>query len=70
MNDYLAQYGSWAIVAGASEGLGAAYAEELASLGLNLVLIARHLELLQSLSSDLSAKHNIKIKIIPTKAIT
>jgi uncharacterized protein len=63
--DFAARYGLWAIVAGASEGLGAAYAEELAERGLNLVLIARRAELLQSLASELSKKYNIESKIIP-----
>jgi short-subunit dehydrogenase len=63
--DFAARYGSWAIVAGASEGIGAAYAEELASRGLNLVLVARRAELLQSVASLLSKKYNIETKIIP-----
>src|SRR6266545_4097405 len=63
--EFAARYGSWGIVAGASEGLGAAYAEELAARGLNLVLVARRAELLQSLASLLSKKYNIETKIIP-----
>ena len=61
---FLTQYGKWAIVAGASEGLGAAYAEELASRGLNLVLVARRSELLQTLASRLSTKYSVEIKSI------
>jgi len=62
---FAARYGPWAIVAGASEGLGAAYAKELAARGLNLVLVARRAELLQSLASNLSTKYNAETKIIP-----
>ena len=58
------QYGSWAIVAGASEGLGAAYAEELAARGLNLVLVARRLDLLQSVASRLSKKYSVQTRMI------
>jgi short-subunit dehydrogenase len=61
--EFAARYGSWAIVAGASEGLGAAYAEELASRGVNLVLVARRYELLQSLASKLSTRYDIETKI-------
>ena len=61
---FAARYGSWAIVAGASEGLGAAYAEELASRGLNLVLVARRAELLHSLASGLSAKYKVVTKVL------
>jgi short-subunit dehydrogenase len=49
MHAFKSKYGPWAIVAGASEGLGAAFAEELAKRGLNLILIARRLEKLEVL---------------------
>jgi short-subunit dehydrogenase len=62
--DFAARYGPWAMVAGASEGIGAAYTEQLAARGLNLVLVARRAELLQSLASELSKKYNVEIKII------
>lgn len=58
------RYGPWAIVAGASEGIGAAYAEKLASRKLNLILIARRAEVLEALASRLSQKYSVKIKII------
>jgi short-subunit dehydrogenase len=60
--NFLQKYGKWAIVAGASQGLGAAYAEELARRGLNLILIARRAELLQSLAKELSTKYSVKVK--------
>jgi short-subunit dehydrogenase len=62
--DFRARYGDWAVVAGASEGLGAAYAEELAVRGLNLVLVARRSGLLQSLALQLSGRHGIQTKAI------
>jgi short-subunit dehydrogenase len=62
--DFAARYGSWAIVAGASEGIGATYAEALAAGGLNIVLVARRAELLQSLASELSTKYNVDTRII------
>ncbi|HEX5840370.1 MAG TPA: SDR family NAD(P)-dependent oxidoreductase [Anaerolineales bacterium] len=58
------RYGSWAIVAGASEGLGAEYARQLASRGLNLVLIARRRELLQSLAAQLMKKYAVRTKLL------
>ena len=62
--DFAIRYGPWAIVAGASQGLGAAYAEELAARGLNVVLLARRGELLQSLASKLSTKHHVETRTI------
>jgi len=37
----LKQYGQWAVVTGATDGIGKAYAMELARQGLNVLLIAR-----------------------------
>jgi hypothetical protein len=62
MHDFKSKYGPWAIVAGASDGLGAAFAEELAKRGLNLILIARRLEKLEVLSNYLRKKYQIEIK--------
>ena len=62
MHDFKSKYGPWAIVAGASEGLGAAFAEELAKRGLNLILIARRLGKLEALSNRLRNQYQIEIK--------
>ncbi len=61
-NDFTLRYGSWAMVAGASEGLGAAFAEALAKRGLNLILLARRMEKLEDLASSLKVKYNIEIR--------
>lgn len=37
----VSRYGPWAVIAGGSEGVGAAFADQLAEVGINLVLIAR-----------------------------
>jgi len=53
---FVSRYGPWAVVAGASEGLGAAFATELAHRGLNLILVARRPEPLRDLASRLSTQ--------------
>ena len=55
-------YGEWAIVVGASEGLGEAFARLLAEKGFNLVLIARRIHLLKSLAAALEQEFAIKLE--------
>lgn len=58
------RYGSWGIVAGASEGVGAEYADQLAARGLNLILVARRLERLNALADELSSRYGIRTKCL------
>ncbi|MGB6667924.1 MAG: SDR family NAD(P)-dependent oxidoreductase, partial [Candidatus Acidiferrum sp.] len=55
--------GKWALVTGASAGIGKALAEELARGGTNLVLTARRRERLEELAQNLAAKHKIQTKV-------
>jgi uncharacterized protein len=50
---FATRYGPWGVVAGASEGLGAAFARALSARGLNLVLVARRAGPLQELATRL-----------------
>jgi short-subunit dehydrogenase len=59
--DFAARYGPWAIVAGASEGLGAAWAEALAQRGLNLILLARREDVLAHAAQALRSRHPVEI---------
>ncbi len=55
------RYGRWAIVAGASEGLGAAFATELAARGHDLVLVARRGAALAELAATLREAHRVQV---------
>jgi uncharacterized protein len=63
-NRFVQRYGPWAIVAGASEGLGAAYARALARRGLGLVLAARRTEPLERLADELRRQHGVEVRIL------
>lgn len=57
-------YGSWALIAGGSQGIGEAFALNLAKKGLNLVLIARRIEQLEKLAEVIKAKYGVEVKCI------
>lgn len=63
-NVNLRKMGEWAVVTGASDGIGRAYCEELAARGLNIVLISRTLEKLESVAHDIEEASNVKTKVI------
>lgn len=55
----------WALITGASSGLGAEFARQLAPRGMHLVLVARRGELMQELAHELHTKHGTRCEIIP-----
>jgi short-subunit dehydrogenase len=61
---FASKYGPWALVAGASDGLGEAFAHELARRGLNVVLLARRAELLASVAADVERDHGVSTQIV------
>lgn len=64
MQNFFGKYGPWAVVTGASSGIGEEFCKQLAALKFNLVLIARRTERLQRLGSALADAHSIQTKII------
>lgn len=56
------RYGPWAVVTGASDGIGLAIARQLAAAGLNLVLVARRQERLEALAGELAAGFGIAVR--------
>ena len=56
---------SWAVVTGASSGLGVGYAERLAAEGNNVLLVARRRDLLESVASSIRATSGVAAGIWP-----
>ncbi|CAH2325755.1 very-long-chain 3-oxoacyl- reductase [Pelobates cultripes] len=56
--------GKWAVVTGATDGIGKAYAEELARRGMSIVLISRSPEKLEDVAKQIREKFNVETKII------
>jgi uncharacterized protein len=63
-NDFHARYGTWAVVAGASMGIGAALSHEAARRGLNVVLLARGKEQLEATAAEVAARHGVEVRAI------
>jgi short-subunit dehydrogenase len=56
MTSFYDRYGPWAVIAGGSQGLGAAFAEQLAEQGFNLMLSARNAEVLDAFAAELRGR--------------
>ncbi len=64
MKNFKQKYGPWALVTGASTGIGRSISEQLAQQGLNLVAVARNQSKLEILKNDLETKYDIQVKTI------
>jgi len=69
-NNFRDQYGPWAVVTGASSGIGREIALRLAASGLNLILVARRQDLLEEVASDLSGRNGIETRVIAADLAT
>jgi uncharacterized protein len=58
------KFGPWALVTGASAGIGKAISQQLAASGLNLVLVARGLARLEQVGRDLATRYGIQYRAV------
>lgn len=64
MATFAERYGPWAVIAGASEGLGEALARGCAARGLNVVLVARRVELAQEIADDIASSTGVQARAL------
>lgn len=58
--------GRWAVVTGASSGIGAALAAELAARGYDVLMVARRADLMEAAAADLRERHSVAVRVRPT----
>src|SRR4029453_7896552 len=58
------RYGEWALITGASSGIGTEFARALARDGMSIVLTARRADRLQALASELESTHGVKTRVV------
>lgn len=58
------RFGPWALVAGASDGIGESFARQLAERGLNVALLARREALLEEVAAGLRADHGVETRVV------
>ncbi|RLD22191.1 MAG: short-chain dehydrogenase [Bacteroidetes bacterium] len=62
--NYHEKYGPWALVTGASSGIGAEFARQLGEKGLNLVLVARREERLVKLAEEIKQNSKVEVRTV------
>ncbi|KAI5384602.1 very-long-chain 3-oxoacyl-CoA reductase-like protein At1g24470 [Lathyrus oleraceus] len=61
----LKTYGSWALITGATDGIGKALSHQLAQRGLNLILVSRNSKKLETVRNEIKTKHShVQVKTV------
>jgi uncharacterized protein len=59
------KFGPWAVVTGASSGIGQEFARQLAASGIHVVLVARRLHLLETWGQELARLYGVQFRAVP-----
>jgi hypothetical protein len=65
MSKLAERYGPWAVVTGASAGIGAEFALRVAEAGINVVLVARRRDRLEALASTIEDRYLVEARVAP-----
>ena len=63
MTTFAERYGPWALVAGASDGIGAEFARQIAADGVGVVLVARRRDRLDALADEIRASAGVEVRV-------
>jgi len=64
--EFRQRYGPWALVAGASEGIGRAFAEQIAARGVDVALVARRPGPLEEVAARLRETYGVQTRVVST----
>jgi short-subunit dehydrogenase len=59
-SNFKEKYGPWAVIAGASDGTGRAFTDRVAATGINCVIIARRVQVLDDLAREIRSTHGVE----------
>jgi short-subunit dehydrogenase len=59
---FAVRYGPWAVVAGASEGVGECFAHAVAERGINVVLLSRRQDVLDDVAASIRARSDVDVR--------
>jgi short-subunit dehydrogenase len=62
--DYVRRYGTWAVITGASAGIGLEFARALAARGVSCVLAARRADRLEAIAEELRKSHGVETRVV------
>lgn len=60
----LKSQGRWAVVTGATSGIGKAFVEQLAQKGLDIVLVSRSLQKLEEVAAEIKERYGVQVRIV------
>lgn len=60
----LRSQGQWAVVTGATSGIGKAYVEQFARKGLDVVLVSRSLQKLEEVAAEIKQRYSVQVRIV------